>query len=59
MKMRFPELVTIYKLDEWYREIVFIKAGTYTIDGMPLAVIGRRVDALNLTDGRFQDGRMG
>lgn len=58
-RTRFVNQITVFKFDEWYREIVFVKAGSYPVDGTTTEIIGRRVEGLNVTEGRFADGKLG
>jgi hypothetical protein len=52
-RLRFPENIKIIKLDEWYNSIVFLKGGTYFIDGENVIVHTRRCAGLNLTESAF------
>lgn len=58
-RTRYPDLISVYKFDEWYREIVFIKGGTYPVGSSTLEYNSRRVESLNLTDSRFLEGKLG
>lgn len=53
-RLRFPEQVKIFKLDEWYWSTVFIKGGTYTVDNAAIEVQNRPCSGLNLTDSQFE-----
>ncbi len=54
-RTEFPDLIKIFKLDDRHRSIVFLRGGTYDIDGQSITVITRRCDPLNLTDTTFSD----
>ena len=53
-RIRFPEQVKILKLDEWYRSIIFIKGGTYVVDGESVEIPSRSCSGLNLTQSQFK-----
>lgn len=52
-RIRFPERVRVFKLDEWYRSIVFIKGGTYYLNNEPVEIATRTCSPLDLTDSQF------
>lgn len=54
-RLKYPRNVTVYKLDEWYKSIVFIKGGTYSIMGTTKTLTSRPCDPLNLTETRFSE----
>jgi hypothetical protein len=57
-RIRFPEQVRVFKLDEWYRSIVFIKGGTYYLNSDPVEIATRTCSPLVLTDGQFADAAL-
>ena len=54
-RLEFPGLVRVFKLDEWYSSIVFLKGGTYHVDEKDVTVITRSCSGMNLTQTAFQD----
>jgi hypothetical protein len=44
-RLRFPDHVKIFELDEWYKDIVFIKGDTYYVDNAAVEVQSRSVPA--------------
>ncbi|MFT8642862.1 NYN domain-containing protein [Gluconacetobacter sp.] len=57
MRLRFPDLVTVNYLDEWYWGLVFLKAGEYDVKGDLVVVQGRRTQGIDLTDSAFAAAR--
>jgi hypothetical protein len=53
----FPGLVKIFRLDEWYHGIVFLKGGTYYLDGQTVQVATRTCGSLNLTETAFGEAQ--
>jgi hypothetical protein len=56
-RAEFPDKIKIFKLDQWYYSIIFLKGGAYYIDGKTVTVITRSCDRLNLTDTAFGDAQ--
>ncbi len=54
-RLESPKQVKVFKLDEWYESIVFIKGGTYSIDGIANTVITRSCRSFNLTDTKMAE----
>ncbi len=54
-RLRFPKHVTVFILDEWYRSIVFLKGGSYHVNGVPALVQTRSCTGLNLTETTFRE----
>lgn len=54
-RVSYPQHIKILILDEWYKELVFIKEGNYLSGTNELHVPGRATAGLNLTDSRFHD----
>jgi len=52
-RLRFPDQVRIFKLDEWYWSVTFIKGGIYNVDNEQISIQTRPSSGLNLTDGQF------
>jgi hypothetical protein len=54
-RVRFPNHVTVFILDEWYRSIVFLKGGVYHLNGSSVTIQARPCTGLNLTETTFRD----
>lgn len=54
-RAEFPKQVKVFKLDEWYHSIVFLKGGTYSVNGEIVEVAPRRCSGLDLTETTFVD----
>lgn len=54
-RVKYPSLVTVFILDEWYRSVVFLKGGTYRLSGKPVEVQTRSCTGLNLTETTFRE----
>jgi hypothetical protein len=52
-RLKYPDLVTVFMLDEWYRSTVFLKAGTYRLNGESIDVKVRSCSGLSLTETTF------
>lgn len=55
LRVKYPDNMKIMKLDEWYRGIVFIKAGEYELNGQRAPLSGRSCQPLYLTETTFKD----
>jgi hypothetical protein len=55
-RAEFAENVKVFKFDEWYYGIVFLKAGSYDDHGSTVHVTGRSCRSLNLTETAFLEG---
>lgn len=55
MRLRYPNYVTVYFLDEWYWGLIFIKSGTYTVNDVQVTMEGRSTHSIRLTDSAFLD----
>jgi hypothetical protein len=54
-RLEFQDQVKVFKLDGWYDSIVFIKGGTYFVDGAAQTVITRSCKPFNLTDTKIAE----
>lgn len=54
-RIKYPDLVTVLMLDEWYRSVVFLKGGTYHLNGSSIEVQTRSCTGLNLTETTFRE----
>ncbi|OJX73794.1 MAG: hypothetical protein BGO92_04570 [Magnetospirillum sp. 64-120] len=54
-RLEFPNQVKVFKLDAWYDSIVFIKGGSYFVDGVAKTVITRSCKPFNLTDTKIAE----
>ena len=56
-RVEFPSNVSVFKLDEWYHSVVFLKGGSYYSGSEMVDVPTRRGRPLNLTEGNFADAQ--
>jgi len=56
-RAEFPKNIKIFKLDEWYYSIIFIKGGIYNQNGESRDVVTRSCRAFNVTEGTFADAQ--
>lgn len=56
-RIEFPGLVSVIKLDQWYKSIVFLKGGTYTIGDKTQTVIPRPCESFDFTEGTLADAK--
>jgi hypothetical protein len=57
MQAEFPKQVRVFRLDEWYHGIVFLKGSDYTEGDTVIHVSGRSCGSLNLTETVFNDAQ--
>lgn len=55
-RLKYPESIKVFKLDEWYESIVFIKGGSYSTNTGTIQMPTRRCSGMYLTDDKFRDG---
>ncbi|NHO40416.1 NYN domain-containing protein [Acetobacter ghanensis] len=55
MRLKYPDHVTVYFLDEWYWGLIFIKSGTYTVKNDQVTMQGRSSHGIRLTDEAFSE----
>jgi hypothetical protein len=52
-RAEFPNNVKVFKLDEWYRSIVFLKGGPCILNNETIDVTARRCSPPSLTESSF------
>ena len=56
-RAEFPRNVKIFKLDEWYYSIIFLKGGVYNQNGENRDVATRSCRPFNMTEGMFAEAQ--
>ncbi len=57
-RLEFADQVTVFRLDKWYRSIVFLKGGTYDMQDGPKTVVTRTCEAFDFRDSTIAEAKI-